>query len=188
MPTEPLTRDQAAQLARDFADLKTFTTGMQIRHKSGALAVASWSPSAQKLADAIQKQESAGEPVRLVGLKARRVWWSATTSSFIFRRTAFMPGQSAWMFTHVHSSCQDIFGYYKGFDDSYQGGIAKLPTTRSLRPSQSSPGRLEFGGPDNSYIQTATAGNVEVGRSVQVRHLVLDEYAFYRDAPSLELG
>ena len=177
---------EAARLAREFTDLPTFVQGLEIRHKDGTLAGAQWSPSTEKLWRAIRAQELAGKPVRVAGLKARRVWFSATCSAYVFRRTAFLPGQSSWVFAHVHSSCQDIFGYYDGFDKSYHGAVAKLPTTRRLRPSQSSPGRLEFEG--GSYIQTATAGNVDVGRSTSIRHLVLDEFAFYRDAPSLMTG
>jgi hypothetical protein len=176
-------------MARKFSDLEAFCRGLDIRHKDGTTTAMNWWPSQAKLAAAIRKQEQAGKPVRVVGLKSRRVGWSALASAYLFRKTAFLPGQSSWVFAHVHSSCQDIFGYYDGFDQSYRGEIQKVPTTRKLKPSQSSPGRLEFGAqPGGSYIQTATAGNVDVGRSTSIRHLVLDEYAFYRDAPSLSTG
>jgi hypothetical protein len=142
-----------------------------------------WRPAQRKLHDAIAQQVERKLPVRAIILKARQVGFSTATAGVFFKRTPFIDGQHTLVVAHEDKAAQNLFGYYKGFQDNYSPfmGVLELPELET-----DTQGLLKW---DNeSMILTGTANNVKVGRSFTLRRVHLSEYAFYRDATKLMTG
>lgn len=156
---------------------------LQIRDKTGQTVPLVLTPAQRKLADAVDRQERAGQPVRIVVLKARQVHMSVGACSLIFRRTAFLPGQQTMIFGDLYKSAKNLWGYCYQFDQSYRPylGLKKL----ALAGKQTHR-RLDW--EQDSWLEVQSADSVTTGRSYSLRHLLLSEYAFYRDAGTLMTG
>jgi hypothetical protein len=181
---DTLTRGEQEKILQAFADHPRFCNeSLQIRNKSGSIVPLELSPLQVKLDAAVEKQRAAGKPVRIVILKGRQQYASVGVCSEIWKQIAFLPGQHAMCFGDIHKSCKNLFHYYEQLDRSYRPfrGIKKLPLTRRVQDA-----RLEWAG--DSYVEIATANTITSGRSYSIRHLQLDEYAFYRDAAALMTG
>ncbi len=138
-------------------------------------------PAQTRLFDAIKKQRDRGRPVRIVFLKPRRVHVSAATATHLFHETPFVSNQHAFVVSHVKRSAREIFGYIEHFTDHFKPyqGVIGLPATETRNETYGI--RWKNG----SYIEIATARNVDTGRSFSLRHLQLDEFAFWDNASRL---
>jgi hypothetical protein len=129
------------------------------------------SPGQIRLRDAIAKQRTAGKPVRIIYLKSRRIQATTGTAAEFYHTTAFKPGVHTVVLAHDAPSSEKIFGIYKRFHKSYQpfaAGTIALPLGRLLSDRI----YFEFGdGPESSYIQVHTAGNVNFGRGQRITNL-----------------
>jgi hypothetical protein len=129
------------------------------------------SPGQIRLRDAIAKQRTAGKPVRIIYLKSRRIQATTGTAAEFYHTTAFKPGVHTVVLAHDAPSSEKIFGIYKRFHKSYQpsaAGTIALPLGRLLSD------RIYFvfgDGPESSYIQVHTAGNVNFGRGQRITNL-----------------
>ena len=156
---------------------------LTIRAKSGEVVPLELTPSQVKLTEAIRSQEKRGVPVRVVVLKARQVHMSVACCSHIWKRVAFSAGQQAMVFGDLYRAAANLWGYLDHFTESYRPyhGLRQLKLERRVRDR-----RLEWEG--RSWVDVASADSVTSGRSYSIRHLLLSEYAFYRDTGSLMTG
>jgi len=154
---------------------------LTIPDKRGIVVPLKLSPAQARLYDAIQARRKAGRPVRIIYLKARQVHVTVGTAAAFFHTIPFNPGQHGMVVTHEMDATEQVFRYYKHFQDNYRPyrGLIELP--RKTMCSQR--GGLEWA--NGSYIHLATAKNLETGRSPSLRHLHLDEFAFWPDARRL---
>lgn len=187
--TSQLSLAEMEQMIRGFSDHVKFCSHLQIRNKEGLAVPYRNSAAGRKLHKAIRKQELAGQPVRVVMLKASQVWASSSTATEIFRRIPFFPGRRALVLADTEQHAGLVFEYYEQYIRSYQdnpygsewGSAILLPdlvkdTDRWLRWA------------NDSSILVGTAGNPEIGRSAPYNWAHLSEAAFYRNMGQLMTG
>jgi hypothetical protein len=184
----PVAEYQDSELIR--AALATFgdyarmcPASLKIRNKSAISVPLHLSPSQLKLTRRVQEIRRRNKPVRIVILKPRQVHFSVGCAAVIFREVAFLPGQQAMCIADLYKTAENLFSYYKQFQDSYQpyAGIAQLNPLKSHKGQ-----RVNWEG--DSYVQFGSAESLTTGRSYSLRHLHLSEYAFYGDAAALMTG
>lgn len=165
-------------LVDSFEDDEAFAReSLSIMIKSGAVIPFEWNPAQRRLNRAIELQREAGQPIRIVVLKARQVGFSTSVAGKFFKETVFTPGQSTLIVAQELDAAQNLFSYYYRFHQHYRPykGLLSLPklisdTDEALVDA------------NDSKIKIATANNLKGMRSNMLRRLHLSEYAFYRDA------
>ncbi len=149
---------------------------LSIRNRDGRTVPLIPTAAHRRLADAVRRQRQRKRPVRIVYLKARRIGVSVGACATLFQSTPFLSGQHAFIVSYVKRSSQEIFEYIDQFFNSYKpyrGVIGMEPGTCA---------KLRARWRNKSYIEVATAKDVKTGRSYDIRHLLLDEFAFYPNA------
>lgn len=154
-----------------------------IRNERGETVPLNFTPGQVKITAAIDKQFRAGVPIRVIIVKARQVRMSVGCVWHIWRRVAFLPGQQAMIFGDLYKSAKNLYNYANQFDQSYKPflGLRKL---RTIARTKDKAIRFEGG----SWIEFQSAESTTTGRSYSIRHLLADEFAFYRDADTLVTG
>jgi hypothetical protein len=149
---------------------------LSIRDREGRVVPLVPRAAHARLANAIRKQRARGRPVRIIYLKARRIGVSVGACAELFQATPFVSGQHAFIVSYVKRSSLEIFDYIDQFHNSYRPyrNLIALPSGECLGQKAA----YENG----SYIEVATALNLNLGRSYDVRHVLLDEFAFYPNA------
>lgn len=162
--------------AKDY--IQTF---LKIRTKDGSVIPFELNKPQQRLYDAIKTQWSAGEPVRIIVLKARQMGFSTLTEGIIFFLTATKRFVESMIVAHKDDSTANLFRMSKRFYDYLPGPIKPM-----LRASNAQ--ELVFDKPAKakadvkglgSRIRCATAGGQGVGRSYTLSCLHLSEFAFW---------
>lgn len=189
MTAETLTPAEMEAMIRGFGDHSKFCNHLRIRNKEGVSVPYLNSAAGRKLNRAIRKQEQAGDPVRVVMLKASQVWASSSTATEVFRRIPFFPGRRALVLADSEAHADLVFQYYQQYIKSYSdnpygsewGSAIVLPhlvkdTERHIRWA------------NESSILVGTAYNVDIGRSAPYNWAHLSEAAFYRDMAALMTG
>lgn len=166
---------------RDHADF--CASSLSIRNKAGATVPLLLTPAQVKQQDTIRKQEVRGLPIRQIALKARQVHMSVGSCAQIFKRVAFLPGQQALVMADIKTRTASLFNYTLQFMNSYRPyhGLKMLPV-KSVKANEC----IEF--ESGSKIDFGTARDTDSGRSFSYRHVLLSEYAFYRNAAELMRG
>lgn len=185
----PLDRATAGQILQGFLGHEEFCReSLTIRDKRGIPVPLVLTPAQIKLSRIIRQQQEARRPVRVIALKARQVHMSVGSVSQIFRNVAFAQGQQAMLMAHDHKAASNLYGYLEQFDSSYKPfrGLIKPDLISKQKASQTTAGKLTWA--RENWVMSATASNLAAGRSFSMRHLLLSEYAFYRDASELGRG
>jgi hypothetical protein len=162
---------------------------LTIPTRQGPIVTLSPWPAHRRLAEAIRKQRAQGRPGRIVYLKPRRVSVSVGCCAEIFQAVPFLSGQHAFIVSYQKESAEEIFSYITHFQNCYRPylGLIGLPRLKRKprQDDQTSESRRRIDWENGSYIKVATAKNVKTGRSFDVRHVLLDEFAFYDNAGAL---
>lgn len=169
------------EVYRDFQDHKAFAEeSLSVQNKQGQVVPFTFAPAPEKLRVAVEELRRRRRPVRIVYLKARQVFVSTATAGRFFHEIPFQAGQKGMVVAHDLDAAQEIFGYYKHFQDTYEPfrGLVGLPTLK-----QDNRGILRWS--NKSYVKVSTANNVRKGRAFSLRYLHLSEFAFWRDARTL---
>lgn len=171
----------ALELVRGFRDHEQFCRdSLRLRDRSGSrLPLECW-PSQRKLTAAIERQEKAGKPVRILVLKTRRSGFTVGSCSHIFRRVPFFAGRQGFVVAdHYRPAALEAFDYLQQFSSHYQamgaGNLSiKLPALKS-----SGEMKLEWENESMIEIYSSDRGEIRGGG----RHWGLfDEVAFWRAA------
>lgn len=171
----------AEEIYRDFQDHAIFCReSLTIPDEQGVVVPFDMGPAAIKLRVAIQRQRDAGKPIRIIYLKARRVRVSAATAAEIFHGTPFIAGQHAVVIAHDEETALNLHKFYTHFAEHYKpfGDVIRLPAQ-----SKAPEGTIEWA--NGSWINIATARNVNFGRSFNLRRVQFDEFAFYNNPAKL---
>lgn len=184
-----LTPAEVKAMLQGFANHEKFVSHLKIRNKEGVPVQYAMSPAGRKINRAIREQEKAGDPVRIVVLKASQVWASSSVATEVFRRVPFFDGRRALVLADSHDHAGLVFEYYQQYMTSYAldpygsewNSAIELPalvkdTDRHIRWA------------NESSIMVGSANNVEIGRSAPYNWVQLSEAAFYRDMGTLMTG
>lgn len=191
MTAVPLADDprHLLRLARHFRDHEAWCSdALTIRDQKTNLVKFSTYPGPRKLNDAIAKQQKLGKPVRVIALKARRVFISAGISTHVFKSTAFFPGRHAIVIAHKVDSAIEIHGYYKDFARYYTPAGAHLQGAIVLPPlAKSGQGERSIAWEGDSWIKVF-AGVKDIGRGVGAHALHISEAAYIRNLGQVKTG
>ena len=154
-----------------------------IRDQRGAPVPFRTFPGPKKLNDAIEKQRRKGKPVRIIYLKARRIFVSAGTSTHGFKHCAFLPGRHGMVIAHQASAAKEIFQYYEDFAKWYKGQVQLSPRADAGNRE----GEM-MRWTNDSYIRVATAGSKNIGRAMGLHFLDISEAAFIERLAKVKLG
>lgn len=157
---------------------------LKILDKAGRLVPLIFNPLQRRLYDEIQRQQRAGQPVRIIILKARQIGFSTAVAALFYQRAATVEGTQAMIVAHKADASTNIFNKTKLFWDCSPPEIRpqkKASNAKELlfeNPSPKSGERLRDPGL-RSRIEIETAGNREAGRSATIQLLHLSELAFW---------
>jgi hypothetical protein len=172
-----------------FNDHAKFCEHLRIRNKDGLAVPYRHSPAGRKLNQTIRKQEEAGQPVRVVALKASQVWMSSSAATEIFRRVPFFPGRRALVVADIQAHADLVFEYYLQYIKSYTDNPYGAEWDSSiLLPKLVKDTEQWLRWANDSSILVGTANNVDIGRSAPYNWAHLSEAAFYRDMGGLMTG
>ena len=157
-----------------------------IRTKEGTEVRLKLKPAQVKLYEAVKQQVAAGQPVRIIVLKARQQGISTEISGILFHACATQANRSAMLVAHVAEATANLHQMHLRFFD-------RLPAR--LRPMRAASNAIElvFANPSKdpeerakrpglrSRIRCATAGGKGVGRSDTLQYVHASEYAFWPD-------
>jgi hypothetical protein len=166
------------QLWDDFRDPEKFIpNALQIQTRQGTMTPFVLKKAQRRLIGRVKAKRDAGQPIRFIIDKTRRVGLSSVIAGLIFQETPFFEGQSALILAHEKKAARNLFGYYDRFEHSYQKykGIG-LPRVIGRSASQDA-GSIRWA--NRSQIEIATAKSLDFSRSFDFRFLHLSEYAYY---------
>jgi hypothetical protein len=144
---------------------------LKIRTKQGEIAPLKLKQAQVILNDAINKQLTAGAPVRIIVLKARQQGLSTAIGAWIYWWVTQHTAQRAIVVTHAADSTKALFDMTRRYYDN---------TPTILKPSTRYASRRElyFDKIDSSYI-VGTAGSDSIGRGETITQAHLSELAFW---------
>ncbi len=184
-----LTAYEIERMIKGFGNHQKFCEHLSIRNKEGIVVPYKASPAGRKLNRAIRKQEQAGDPVRIVSLKASQVWMTSSACTELFRRIPFFPGRRALILADSDKHVDLIFDYFRQYMKSYSVNPygAEFQSAIQLPELIKDTERWIRWANDSSAL-VATAYNPDVGRSAPYNWALLSEAAFYRDMAALMTG
>lgn len=187
-----LTEKQKTLLRRIRDDARWYASRfLWIKTKDNRLARLRPNATQSKLQGIIEAKRAAGQPIRLLILKARQEGVSTWIDGWIFHDTITHKNVSSLIISHDDDSAVHLFDMVKLFNE-------QLPP--ALRPMQRYSNRRElvFENPSDadrgdrpglrSRLSVASARNVRAGRSKTLRNVHCSEAAFYPDLGALLLS
>ena len=141
-----------------------------IRNKGSALEPLILNTGQRRLLEVVRKQREAGQPVRIVLLKARQFGGSTLAQALLFLDTYLNPRRESWVVAHNLESTRALCSISRRF---LAGDAAARPTNKD----NSSELILH----NRSRIFASTADNVSTGRGFTIHNLHASEVAYWRD-------
>ncbi|MCR4963295.1 MAG: hypothetical protein K6B40_05380 [Firmicutes bacterium] len=155
---------------------------LKIQNKYGELAPFVFNDAQKRLYAEIQRQRQAGQPVRIIILKARQMGFSTAVAGLFYHATVTRPNVHSMVVAHKADASANIFNKTKLF---YEESPAFLRPLRKAANSR----ELIFENPRakersqrpglRSRITIETALNKEAGRSATIHNLHISELAFW---------
>ena len=157
---------------------------LKIQDKTGALVPLAFNPSQLRLYKEIRRQQKAGQPVRVIILKARQIGFSTAVAALFYQRAATTPNVNAMIVAHKADASTNIFNKTKLFWECSPLRVRPMKKACNAKA-------LLFENPTNkteekaknpglrSKIQIETAGNKDAGRSATIHLLHLSELAYW---------
>ncbi|HEX4275806.1 MAG TPA: hypothetical protein VHZ74_10645 [Bryobacteraceae bacterium] len=176
---------------RRFADHERWAEeSLTIRNQQGMPVPFRTFPGPHKLNLAIEKQRRQGKPIRIISVKARRVFMSAGIATHGFKHVTFWPGRHGLVVAHRKDSAEEIFDYYNQFAKGYKPAGADLNCAIEI-PARAKAGNDEgqiIRYANSSWLRVATAGSKDIGRAMGLHFLHISEAAFIAHMRSVCLG
>ncbi len=172
-------------VVQGYFDHEQFCSKLKIRDKLGRLRAPDWHSGWKRMAQMVDQQQRRGRPIRILDLKSRQAQHSAGWCTHLFKRVAFMPGQHSRVFCDLHKNAANLQRYTKTYAEFYEPGNDALRMIGRCEENQS---EHKLSWPRDSWIEFGSAERATGGRSAAVRHLICDEFAFWRDAETLMTG
>lgn len=141
-----------------------------------------------RLARGLMAQRAAGQPMRAVILKARKVGFSTQTQGMLVQRATQIPVHYALVVAQDTRTAGEIFGIGRRMWAALPGDVK--PEIAYERNSRGGQKFMQFGEPSllarrsgqmglDSTIEISTARDVDAGRGLTIRSLHLSEVAFW---------
>lgn len=143
---------------------------LQIKDKQGQIVPLRPNRGQQKLERLVRKQQAAGKPVRIVGLKCRQFGFTTWGMGRGYEKCIREYNTDGLVVAHDADSTDIIFDKVRTFQELYEAA----PPTRF-----NSKKMLDWRPPVRSRLMVQTAGKVEIGRGFTPRFLHLSEFAFW---------
>ena len=170
-----MTPAQKATLHRLVTDFEYWCRhAYTILDKSGQKCPLILNDAQKHVLSAIQRQEAANKPVRLVLLKGRQQGISTMIEAFQIWKTTTTPGKRALVLAHVAPATDNLFAMSKR-------GYENLPPLLKPDKDKSNKRDLSFGKLDSS-LTVATAGGTGIGRGSTFQLVHASEVAFWEPA------
>lgn len=169
---------QAKAVLRRFVDKRWPTEAQRINNthwitvKSGGMGLMRWNRAQRELYKLILELEAAGEPGRIIIVKARQLGISAFMQSLQYDRVSYHPGTNSMTVNYEDKVTEELFRKAKMIHDSHMGA---LPTTRNPLDT------IQFAPPHNGAFFTSTARSVGSGRSMTYQSLHCSELPLWND-------
>jgi len=163
----------------------------KIRTKEQTLIKLRLNEAQDRLFGIVEDMEAQGLPVRIIGVKPRRVGLSTGIQSLFFHRASTRKYQKAMTVAHDKDSTEEMFAMTDLFYND-------LP--EQLKPLKRYDNRQElvFENPDEenrkarpglrSQLRIGTAGKIDLGRSKEITLLHCSESPYWPDPETTELG
>ena len=158
---------------------------LYIRTKRAQIVPLKLNRAQERLLEALQRQDEAGRPMRVIVLKARQLGFSTLAEALIFARTANAPNVNSLIVAHREDSSANLFKMSKLF-------FERLTEERRPMAKNSNARELVFENPERdpskkaadpglmSRIRCNTAGGDGIGRSDTLMNVHASEFAFWR--------
>ena len=158
---------------------------LYIRTKRAQIVPLKLNRAQERLLEALQRQDEAGRPMRVIVLKARQLGFSTLAEALIFARTANTPNVNSLIVAHREDSSANLFKMSKLF-------FERLTEERRPMAKNSNARELVFENPERdpskkaadpglmSRIRCNTAGGDGIGRSDTLMNVHASEFAFWR--------
>lgn len=150
-----------------------------------------YNPTQMLLDKAVQEQEDAGKPVRLVILKARQEGVSTYTEGYLFKKTILNKYVRSIVVAHDIKSSIGLFGMSQLFYECLPPGMRPMKRFSNRK-------ELLFENPDEkrrpvqpglrSHMYVGTANDLELGRSSTIQNAHLSELAVWPNPESTMLA
>lgn len=139
-----------------------------------------------RLWELMQKQEKAGQPVRVIVLKSRQLGFSTMMQAYLLWRTITNPYSGCLTVAHDDKSSAQLFSKiefaYENLPKALYQELEQVKNT-AIRGK-----KLTFGKGLDSEFHVDTAGNKNVGRSMTFQRCHLSEVAFWDDIEKTMYG
>ncbi len=161
-----------------------FPSCLKIKTKDAKIVPLTINPAQERLLAALEEQDRAGKPMRVIILKARQMGFSTVTEAVIFHEAATRRNVNALIVAHRDDSTKNLFGMSRRYYD-------ELPEPLKPMRQASNAQELVFDNPDknearrrkhpglHSRIRCQTAGGGGIGRSDTLQLVHLSELAFW---------
>lgn len=173
---------ESSNFQKAFDDHATFCReSLTIRDLVGSRVPLELSPGQLKQAEAVERQERAGKPVRLVILKPRRTYFTVGSCALMFRKVPFYPGRRGLIIADKYKpAALEAFDYLLQFTRTFKPfrrpGVTPVRLTHLVKDTEQ---ELKWSNSASFDVLSADSGEVRGGG----RHYVLlDEVAFWRNA------
>lgn len=124
----------------------------------------------QQIIQKVQEKYNAGEPIRIIGLKARQLGFSSLTEALVFSWATLFPSVSGFIVAHTAGSSIYLFEKIKFFYESW--GLRDHYPTRKLSARE-----IAFDNNSSIRVQTARSPDALRGRTISFAHC--SEVAFW---------
>lgn len=157
---------------------------LKIKTKSGSVIDFRLNDAQRRLYGIINARRDAGQPVRIIILKARQLGFSTLCEALLFHSTATRYGVNSLIVAHREDSTANLFAMSKLFYDTLPQPIRPMRRasnaqeiifenpTRDIAEKEQRPGL-------RSRIRCATAGGQGIGRSATLTNVHISEFAFW---------
>jgi hypothetical protein len=165
--------------AREFMEKNLY-----IRTKNAKIVPLKLNPAQERLYRALEAQQQAGRPMRVIILKARQLGFSTLAEALIFQRTATRRNVNSLIVAHREDSTANLFKMSRLF-------FEQMPDELRPQHRNSNARELVFENPERdpekkardpglmSRIRCSTAGGSGVGRSDTIHNVHASEFAFW---------
>lgn len=130
--------------------------------------------------EALERQEDAGLPIRIIVLKARQLGISTITEAVLFWRSLMYDHSRSLVIAHENDSSEHLFAMTQTYWESF-------PFRALFTPKYLSRKEIEWR-ENGSGIRIATAKNTKAGRSKTLSGLHASEVGFWTRPEELMLG
>lgn len=151
---------------------------LTIRTKKGELSPLVLNEAQKRLQSAIDIQANAGDPIRIIILKARQQGLSTHVGGYLFFQVSQRQAAKALVVAHKSDSTSALFDMTRRF-------YANCPDILKPKTKYSNKRELVFSELDSSYV-VATAGGDDIARGETITHLHASELAFWSPSTAHE--